>query len=145
MAVPAATPDLTWMISTDEELWHDGGPTRDAALALGWQENGQEGFWIAQGAFRGAWLKLFIDYRDLAEFIDNANEENSFEDGFCDEAAISVADLQDLTDKINAVWAEYVGRTKPEGRRIDLSNREWVPPGEAYRAALIAAFGLPQP
>ena len=118
------TSDWPWFISTDEELWHEGGDTKAQAMALGLSEGGP--FFVGQGCYKTPWPKLFSDIGDLVEYINDSNEECVYEDAFCDEAGLSNADIEPLLAKINAAWAEFLAQHKPTSRGMLIINRERV-------------------
>jgi hypothetical protein len=115
-----------WYYSTNEEWWNEAG-SRDAAIAEGGDAvDPGEGFWIAQAFPKGPWPTLFHDIDDLAEFIDDRNEDNSFEDAFTEEAGLSKDDLTPLAAAINALWSDFLAKRNPLSRALIIGPSEYV-------------------
>lgn len=119
--------DWDWYFSTTNgELWCEPG-TRENAIAAGLLEvQPGETFLIAQGAPHAPWPKLFDTASSLGEYIDDTNEDNSFEDGFTDEAGLTLATLTSLVDEINAVWTRFLALHKPTSNRLDVGPTEEI-------------------
>lgn len=125
---------MSWLYtSPNEEIWNGYLGSRDEAVAEG-RANYADGaaFQVAQGSPKAPWPKLFDSWDSIAEFIDDSNEDNSFEDGFCDEAGLSEVELQPLADAINALWATFLNEHTPRSRGLDLSGAEDIPATEEW-------------
>lgn len=115
-----------WYVSTDGGgMWHTPG-TREAAIAEGLRCVAPgEAFLIAQAAPKAPWPTLF-DADDLASFINDQNEDNTFEDAFTDEAGLSTADLATLAADINAVWSKFLAIHQPTSNLLDVGPTEEI-------------------
>jgi len=116
-----------WYFSTTNgELWCEPG-SREAAIAAGLLEVAPgECFLIAQGAPMEPWPKLFDTASRLGEYIDESNEDNSYEDGFTEEAGLSIKDLTPLVDEINAAWGRFIAIHKPTSNRLHVGPTEEI-------------------
>lgn len=126
---PKTDPRVGWdwyFSTTSGELWCEHG-TRENAIEAGMLEvEPAESFQIAQGAPTAPWPKLFVSASDLGEYIDDSNEDNSYEDGFTEEAGLTLADLTPLVDEINAAWARFLALHKPTSNRLDVGPAETI-------------------
>ena len=110
--------DWPWYWSHNQEVWMEAGNREDAIEQGSESLEPGDAFEIAQCTPKGPWPTLFADAAELCEFIDDQNEDNSFEDCFTEEAGISNADLKPLADAINALWAAFLEQHKPCSRAL---------------------------
>lgn len=119
---------MNWFYENSDDLWYGDLATREEAIEEG-RNNHDDGrpFQIAKGSYAAPWDQLFSDWQSLATFIDDNNEDQSFEECFTEEANLGKADLEPLWNEINAVWRAFVDSHKPVSRLLNFSVREDVP------------------
>lgn len=126
-----------WFYSTTDDLFNGDCATREEAIAAGrdYHEDGGP-FEIGQGSFYSPWDKLFHDWNRLAEFIDDNNEDASYEEGFCEEAGLGRPDIEPLFNDLTAVWQAFLAKRNPVSRKLSFrkGTREDIPGTEEWDA-----------
>lgn len=129
---------LEWFYSTTDDLFYGECATREEAIAAGrdYHDDG-EPFEIGEGCFHGVWEELFRDWHHLAEFIDDHNEDASFEEGFCEEAGLGRAEIEPLLRDLTSVWKTFIATHKPVSRKLSFrkGTREDIPGTDEWTAS----------
>ena len=119
---------MAWFYSTNEELWCGDVATREEAISAGRRDHAAGApFKIAEGRHKGPWPRLFDSVGDLREFIDNANEDNAFEEAFTEEANLSDAAFTEMLAEINQSYDRWLKRHQPISNALDLGATEDIP------------------
>lgn len=128
---------MAWYYLSRSETWNlTDAACLEAAIAEGrdYYDDGSP-FEVAEGEAYGPWDTIFNDWKDLAEHIDGRHEDNSFEEGFTEEAGLGKVELGPLCDQINAIWLAFIEREKPQSNLLNLGPAIAVPATDAYLAA----------
>lgn len=111
--------------SPDAEYWHCAD-SREQAIHDGASYAEIGGTYAICEAFPQGPYRTLFDADDLAEHIENSNEDRCFEDGFIEESGLTNAKLQPLVDKINALWTEFIDQHKPTSNALDIKRTEII-------------------
>lgn len=115
---------MTWYYAASFDAdWWSAAESRDDAIAQGRAAYPGEAFCIGEGEGHAPGDCLFDDLDQLAEHIDENNEDRAWEETFTAEAGV---DLEPLLKAVNEAWRAWVAEHRPTSKLLDFTNQEEI-------------------